>query len=85
MVSQIGWLSGSVPNDPQHNIYMSLEEWVEKGIAPKELIATKYEGEGLARHPTMTRPLCAFPQTSKYKGTGDTSNAANFVCTVAAK
>jgi tannase/feruloyl esterase len=29
---------------------------------------------------TMTRPLCPYPQAAKYKGTGDTNAAANFVC-----
>jgi TonB family protein len=28
----------------------------------------------------MTRPLCAYPQAARYKGTGDTDNAANFEC-----
>jgi feruloyl esterase len=28
----------------------------------------------------MTRPLCPFPQIAKYKGTGSTDDAANFVC-----
>jgi len=28
----------------------------------------------------MTRPLCPYPQVAKYKGTGDTNDAANFVC-----
>jgi feruloyl esterase len=28
----------------------------------------------------MTRPLCAYPQAAKYKGSGDTNDAANFVC-----
>jgi hypothetical protein len=29
----------------------------------------------------MTRPLCPYPQIAKYKGSGNTSDAANFVCT----
>ena len=28
----------------------------------------------------MTRPLCPYPQVAKYKGSGDTNDAANFVC-----
>ena len=28
----------------------------------------------------MTRPLCPYPQVAKYKGTGSTDDAANFVC-----
>jgi hypothetical protein len=28
----------------------------------------------------MTRPLCAYPQVAKYKGTGDTNDAGSFGC-----
>ena len=28
--------------DPQHNIFSALEQWVEKGVAPTAIIATKY-------------------------------------------
>jgi len=28
----------------------------------------------------MTRPLCPYPQLAKYKGAGDTNDAANFTC-----
>jgi hypothetical protein len=27
-----------------------------------------------------TRPLCPYPQTAQYKGSGDTNDAANFAC-----
>ncbi|MDE3171205.1 MAG: tannase/feruloyl esterase family alpha/beta hydrolase, partial [Acidobacteriota bacterium] len=27
-----------------------------------------------------TRPLCPYPQVAIYKGSGDTNDAANFVC-----
>jgi feruloyl esterase len=30
----------------------------------------------------MTRPFCPFPQIARYKGTGSTDEAANFVCAV---
>lgn len=67
-------------NDAQHNIYMALEDWVEKGAAPSTVIATKQSESGPAAKAEMTRPLCAYPQIAKYKGTGDTNDAANFVC-----
>jgi serine/threonine protein kinase len=68
--------------DPQHNVFTALEEWVEHGTAPDAIIATKYvndldHSQGLK----MTRPLCPYPQFAKYKGTGDTNDATNFVCT----
>lgn len=67
-------------NDAQHNIYMALENWVEKGEAPGTVIASKAEGMGPNAKVTMTRPLCAYPQVAKYRGSGDTNDAANFVC-----
>jgi feruloyl esterase len=29
-----------------------------------------------------TRPICSYPQVAKYKGSGDTNDAANFTCAV---
>ena len=66
--------------DAQHNIELALEEWVEKGSAPAAIVATKYEGGDPAKGVKMTRPLCPYPQVAKYKGSGDTNDAGNFVC-----
>jgi serine/threonine protein kinase len=68
--------------DPQHSVSSALEQWVEKGVAPGPIIATKYVNDLDPSHGVkMTRPLCPYPQAAKYKGTGDTNDAANFVCT----
>ena len=75
-----GQMGFSTSNDPQHNIYLALEQWVEKGSAPSTVIATKQAGEGATAAVKMTRPLCAYPQVAKYKGSGDTNDAANFAC-----
>jgi hypothetical protein len=80
---QFGWRPGTGPDDTHHDIYLALEQWVEKGVAPEQVIAAKIEGD--AKTPskiTMTRPLCAYPLVAKYKGTGDTSEAASFACRV---
>src|ERR1700756_2569670 len=66
-------------DDPQHSLDASLEQWVEKGTAPSTVIASKFEGQDRT-HAKMTRPLCPYPQAAKYKGSGDTNDAANFVC-----
>ncbi|MGA8029313.1 MAG: tannase/feruloyl esterase family alpha/beta hydrolase [Bryobacteraceae bacterium] len=63
--------SGKTAGDPDHDMFTALERWVERGIAPKKII-----GSG----DKMTRPLCPYPQIAKYKGAGDTNDAANFVC-----
>lgn len=53
-----------------------LEKWREEGVAPKRIIASKTVGGKVVE----TRPLCAYPQAAIYKGSGDTNDAANFVC-----
>jgi feruloyl esterase len=72
--------------DPQHNIFSALERWVATGIAPGPIIATKYVND---LEPTqgikMTRPLCPYPQTAKYRGSGEINDAASFVCALPGK
>ncbi len=77
---EFGAYGVSQVNDPQHNMYLALEQWVEKGTAPPTFIASKTEGEGPAAKIIMTRPLCPYPQRANYKGIGDTNDATNFAC-----
>jgi len=56
----------------------ALEQWVENGKAPEQIVASRVRDGKIER----TRPLCPYPQTAQYKGTGSTDEAANFVCKV---
>lgn len=76
-----GQLGTVTAKGPKHGIYTALEDWVEKDIPPGEIIATKYEQDNSTKSVQMTRPLCAYPQVAKYKGSGDPNDSANFVCT----
>jgi hypothetical protein len=67
--------------DADHDILSALDRWVEKGVAPAKIIATKYVDNSPAKGIALQRPLCAYPQVAHYKGSGDTKDAANFVCT----
>jgi feruloyl esterase len=51
----------------------TLEKWVEKGVAPEQMMGTGAQG-------SLTRPLCPYPQSAQYKGTGDLKDAASWVC-----
>lgn len=53
-----------------------IADWVEKGVAPERVIASKVM-QGTV---TRTRPICAYPQRAVYSGTGSTDEAASFVC-----
>jgi len=70
----------AVPADPQHNIFLALVNWVEFGIAPDEVIATKYVGDNPASGVAFTRPLCVFPKLAHYSGVGNPNDAANWTC-----
>jgi feruloyl esterase len=82
--NSFGQVGVSFPADAEHDISLALERWVEKGTAPDTIIAAKPVADldptkGVLR----TRPLCAYPQVARWKGTGSTDDAANFVCVTA--
>ena len=54
----------------------ALEDWVERGKAPDQILAFRSSGGNIDR----TRPLCPYPQVATYKGSGSTDEAANFSC-----
>jgi feruloyl esterase len=58
----------------------ALEQWVENGVAPNQILATQYNNNDPTQGVQRTRPLCPYPQISSYEGTGDPNNGANFVC-----
>ena len=55
----------------------ALLAWVEDGKAPETLTAQRRDQAGAV---TRTRPLCQYPLVAKYKGSGSSDDAANFVC-----
>ena len=65
------------------NLAAALERWVEQGIAPEEISATK--NKSAASPIVRTRPLCAYPKLARYKGAGSIEDAANFQCVVPGK
>jgi feruloyl esterase len=54
----------------------ALERWVEEKKVPERVVASRVRDGKVDR----TRPLCPYPQTAHYKGSGSTDDAANFVC-----
>jgi hypothetical protein len=65
---------GSGPQ-PQ-GLFEALVAWVENGEAPEQILATTSDGSGVLR----SRPLCPYPQTAIYNGSGSTDDASNFHC-----
>jgi feruloyl esterase len=65
---------GEGPNE--FDTLAALEQWVEAGKAPDQMIASHATGGQVDR----TRPLCAYPKAAAYDGSGSIDEAANFVC-----
>lgn len=76
---------GAARGTARENMAAALEQWVEQGIAPAEIIAAKYKGSASPANLVRTRPLCPYPAVARYKGTGSTDDAANFVCAAPGK
>jgi hypothetical protein len=53
----------------------AIDQWVQTGTAPEQLIASNPPGQ-----PQRTRPLCSYPKIAKYTGQGSTDEAKNFHC-----
>ncbi len=79
--SAFGQYGMGTAKGPANGLFDSLENWVEKGLPADDVAATKFApGPDGAMKVVMTRPLCAYPAVAKYKGAGDTTDAANFTC-----
>ncbi|MFN0087644.1 MAG: tannase/feruloyl esterase family alpha/beta hydrolase, partial [Blastocatellia bacterium] len=74
--SQFGSTVTSGQSDPEQDMTLALEKWVEEGRVPDRIIASKRISPTLVR----TRPLCPYPQVARHKGSGSTNDAANFTC-----
>ena len=71
---------GTADPAPDHDIIASLERWVEKGEAPAQLIATKYQGDDPRGRLTRTMPLCVYPAMARFSGRGDVNDASSWKC-----
>ena len=77
-------LFGVDRSDPERDVHAALERWVEKGVAPDRIIAA---GTRPSRSPDdtaaavkLTRPICPYPRTARYRGSGSGDDAGSFVC-----
>jgi len=84
---------GPATNSFSANLLTAITNWVEDDKAPDKIIAANtntsspfpggapFDPRVAQNFPTGgTRPICPYPQQTRYKGTGATNDAANFVC-----
>lgn len=66
--------AGPAPANP----LAAVAAWAEHGHAPTSILATVTDPATGAV--TLSRPLCAYPLTARYRGHGSTSQASSFTC-----
>lgn len=72
--------------DRRHSVTAAVQAWVEQGIAPDAIIASKYDSDfkplllPYNATPKRTRPLCPYPAVARWKGSGSTDDTRNFTC-----
>ena len=67
---------GAAPLIDSNNLFNTLVNWVENGVAPDYIVANQNLGGGAVR----TRKVCKYPDESVYSGAGSTDDQANFTC-----
>jgi feruloyl esterase len=75
IVPGVGHCLGGAGTDT-FDMVTALVDWVEKGIVPKRLLASKEDVEG---NVLFTRPLCEYPRYPHYMY-GDPNDAHSFIC-----
>ncbi|MGE0360990.1 MAG: tannase/feruloyl esterase family alpha/beta hydrolase [Vicinamibacterales bacterium] len=64
------------PGVDRFDMLSALEGWVERGVAPARIVASRIDEGEVVR----SRPLCPHPQVAAYSGRGSVDDAASFVC-----
>jgi feruloyl esterase len=75
MVPGMGHCAGGTGTD-RFDALGALDTWVREDASPERIEAARMRDEERVR----TRPLCAWPKTAVYDGTGDTDASENFEC-----
>jgi poly(3-hydroxybutyrate) depolymerase len=76
VVPGMGHCAGGPATD-RFDAFTAIIDWVERGVAPVELVATASPSSPF---PGRTRPLCPYPRQTRYRGEGSIEDAASFTC-----
>jgi hypothetical protein len=73
--------NGSLGPWPQGGAdFNAVINWVENNVAPSQVIGSGHTAPVPPGPTTLTRPLCPYPQTAVYNGSGTVTDATNWHC-----
>jgi hypothetical protein len=70
-----------VLDNAANNMTIALEDWVEKGTAPEQIIARgNTDPSGNGKGVAFAQPICAYPKAAVYTNSGDRKDAGSYIC-----
>ncbi|KUJ12196.1 tannase and feruloyl esterase [Mollisia scopiformis] len=80
--ASLGATVKSVPGyeDARHDVVLALMRWVEEGIEPEEIVATKFVDDDVEKGVRRQRPVCVYPKHAKWDGVGDQDLEGSWAC-----
>ena len=84
LVPNMGHCSGNASTD-NFDMLTPMVNWIENGVAPEEVVASGSRfpatlGTLTGLSTTRSRPLCPYPKTLRYSGSGDITQATSYIC-----
>lgn len=76
-------IGGGAPEPPrvwrnaEYHAVSAVIRWVEEGVAPEKIIASRFDAAG---NVLRQRPVCPYPAQAVYNGSGPVDAAASFSC-----
>jgi hypothetical protein len=67
-------------HDAAHDVIAALARWVEDGVAPAQIVATKYRDDDPRKGIAMQRPWCSYPAEARHSSQGNRTEASSFTC-----
>jgi feruloyl esterase len=65
--------ANQTPTREQDQFFTTLVDWVEKGVAPGEIMLT-------SRDNSVSFPVCVYPQMTTWNGSGSATQASSYSC-----
>ena len=65
--------ANQTPTREQDQFFTALVDWVEKGVAPGEIMLT-------SRDNSVSFPVCVYPQMTTWNGSGPATQASSYSC-----
>ncbi|KAI1421269.1 feruloyl esterase B [Xylaria sp. FL1777] len=69
-----------IPFDKDHNVLAAIVDWVEKGVAPDEIIGTKFNDDSVDEGIMYQHRHCKYPYRSTYSGDRDPLDVNSWHC-----